>query len=151
MGFSDRTQTLAYLAAPYGGEKKICAVKHENVVTLGCDPYAFTGTPGHMKLMRNLEIAFGARVWIEPTDDYDLPRVAVFARADEHRAAVLLINAQTTRAAPFRVCFTGDAAGVTILGFDRTEQTAKPQRGENNLYFTVENMEPWQTLLLLWE
>lgn len=148
---SDRTQTLAYLAAPYGGEKKICAVKHKNVVTLGFDPYAFTGTPGHMKLMRSLEKTFGARVWIEPTDDYNLPRVAVFARADEHRAAVLLINSETTRAAPFRVCFTGDAKRVTILGFDRLEQAADPQRGKKCVYFTVETMEPWQTLLLLWE
>ena len=52
---ADGVEVLAYTVRPYGAADQLCAAKYGNVVTLGYNPYQFTGTPGHMKLMQELE------------------------------------------------------------------------------------------------
>ena len=146
-------EALAYTARPYGQKDEICAVKYKNVVTLGYDPYQFTGTPGHMHLKRELFRELGADVWLQPTDEYDMPRVAVFARADEKRAAILLINAEPSPAHAFDLCLRGRVKSALSLGFDRPDTVlqARPADGGKTSAIRIEKMDVWEMAVILAE
>ncbi|MBQ4227263.1 MAG: hypothetical protein II697_03595 [Clostridia bacterium] len=150
---SPDTEVLAYTERPYGQKDEICAVKYHSAVTLGYNPYQYTGTPGHMHLMLSLCRELGAPLYLEPTDPYDLPRVAVFARCDETRAAVLLINAQTSSARDFDVCFTGAACSAQTLMPDTPPQhsalEASPDGKGCRLHVAL--MQPWEMRIILME
>ncbi len=148
---ADGVEALAYTGRPYGAEDQLCAAKYGSVVTLGYNPYQFTGTPGRLQLMRELEKALGAPIWLEPEDKYDPPRVAAFARADGSRAAVLLINAQTGPARPFDVCFRGAAEKAVSLGLDRGEEPLALRREGGVSAARVEAMRPWEMAVLLFD
>ncbi len=146
---SDETQTLAYITRPYGRPKEICATLYRDTAVLGFDPYDYVGTPGFLHMLRALDRAFGAQVWLQPENDYLPPRVAVFARADAQRAAVLLVNAETSPCAPFSVCFAGGAAQASVLGPYRAEQPAGLRRGDGCVFADVPELAPWETALVL--
>ena len=150
---SDKAEKLAYTARPYGIHDEVCALKNENVVTLGYNPYQYTGTPGHLRLMRELQKALGAPIWLEPENEYAPPRVAVFARSDEKRAAVLLINAETSPSSPFELCFRGQADTAHLLGIDREEKTAAltQKQAPDCASLPIKAMQPWEMLLVLME
>ena len=149
---SPEAEVLAYTARPYGQKDEICAVKCGNVVTLGYNPYRFTGTPGRMRLTRELFKTLGADIWLEPTDEYDVPRVAVFARADEKRAAVLLINAETSPARPFDLCLRGKIDSAVSLGLNRSDIQLET-RAVNAGYSAVrvDGMKSWEMAVVLVE
>ena len=148
---ADGVEPLAFTVRPYGAADQLCAARYGSVVTLGYNPYQFTGTPGHMRLMRALEKALGAPVWLEPSDQYDVPRVAAFARADGKRAAVLLINAETGPARPFDVCFRGAAVRAVSLGLDRADADLSVRRADGFTAARIEAMRPWEMALVLFE
>ncbi|MCR4622593.1 MAG: hypothetical protein K5663_10990 [Clostridiales bacterium] len=149
---SGKTEVLAYTSRPYGQKDEVCAVKCGDVVTLGYNPYRFTGTPGHMRLIRELFKTLGADIWLEPTDEYDVPRVAVFARADEKRAAVLLINAETSETRPFDLCLRGKVNSAVSLGLNR-EDIQLETRAVNGYYsaLRIDTMKPWEMAVVLVE
>ena len=144
-------EVLAHTARPYGIPDEISATRYGGIVVLGYSPYRFTGTVARQKLMRELEKSLGAQVWLEPVDDYDPPRVAVFARADTARAAVLLINAETSPARSFDVCFRGEAGHASVLGFTKAEAALPVRRQAGSAAVRIEAMAPWETLLVLFE
>ena len=142
---ADGVEPLAYTARPYGVPDRLCAARYKNVVVLGYNPYQFTGTPGRLEMMRNLLADMGAPVSLEPADPYDPPRVAAFVRADQNRAAVLLINAQTGPARPFEVRFTGAALKALSHAPGEDAPRPLPVRSENGaLRARVEGMSPWE-------
>ena len=150
---SQQAVALAYTARPYGQKDEICAAKCGQTVTLGYNPYRFTGTPGRMRMMRELFKTLGADIWLEPTDEYDVPRVAVFARADENRAAVLLINAETASARPFDLCLRGKAGSAVSLGLNRSDirLAARPVNGGDCSAVRIEGMRSWEMAVILVE
>ena len=114
-------------------------------MVLGYNPYQFTGTPGRMTMMRNLLADLGAPISLEPTDPYDPPRVAAFARADQNRAAVLLINAQIGPSRPFDLRFRGTihAAQLHLLGQPDPAPLPLRQEGEN-AFTRIPALAPWE-------
>ena len=150
---SPEAEVLAYTARPYGKKDEICAVKCGSLVTLGYNPYQYTGTPGRMRLTRELFKPLGADIWLEPTDEYDVPRVAVFARADEKRAAVLLINAEISPARPFDLCLRGNIKSAVSLGLNREDICLETRQAADGGYGTVRigKMENWEMAVVLVE
>ena len=118
---------------------------------LGFDPYHYTGTPGRQRLMRELEKSLGAAVTLEPADEYDPPRVAAFARADGARAAVLLINAETTPCAAFDVRFRGSAKSALAIDLSSAETPLAARAEDGVVSAWIGSMSPWETLLVLFE
>ncbi len=147
----DGVEILAWTRRPLGESDTVCATKYGNVVVLGYDPYEFTGVPGHQLLMRNMLKEFGARTCLEPTDPYAVPRVSAWVRADDKRAAVLLINAQTSPALSFDVCFRGDAQKATASGLNRADAALAVRREDGFLKARIDRMEPWEMKLVLFE
>ena len=144
-------EPLAYTVRPYGAENRLCAARYGSAVTLGYDPYRCTGTPGRLRMMRELLKSMGAPVWLEPVDAYDPPRVAVFARADAHRAAVLLINATTGPSRPFELCFRGGAQKAVSLGLNRERAPLSLRQADGFRAAYVKEMAPWEMNLVLIE
>ena len=148
---SDEVETLSLRARPYGIPDEICAAKYHNVVALGYAPYRFTGTPGRLHMMREVQKALGAPVLLHPSDEYDPPRVSVWVRADENRAAVLLINAETGPARPFEVMFRGAAAKAVSMGLNRADMALETRRDGEFVYARVPGMQPWEMAVVLFE
>ena len=149
---ADGVEPLAYTARPYGVPDRLCAARYKNVVVLGYNPYQFTGTPGRLEMMRNLLADMGAPVSLEPIDPYDPPRVAAFVRADQNRAAVLLINAQTGPARPFEIRFRGDAASAQFHLFGQPDPAPLPLRRDGqNAFARVPALAPWDMALVCFE
>ena len=148
---SDEVETLSLRARPYGIPDEICAAKYHNVVALGYAPYRFTGTPGRLHMMREVQKALGAPVLLHPSDEYDPPRVSVWVRADENRAAVLLINAETGPARPFEVMFRGAAAKAVSMGLNRADMALETRRDGEYVYARVPGMQPWEMAVVLFE
>ena len=121
------------------------------MVALGYAPYRFTGTPGRLHMMREVQKALGAPVLLHPSDEYDPPRVSVWARADENRAAVLLINAETGPARPFEVMFRGAAAKAVSMGLNRADMALETRRDGEFVYARVPGMQPWGMVVVLFE
>ena len=142
---SEDVEPLAFTARPYGVPDSLCAARYKNIVVLGYNPYQFTGTPGRMTMMRNLLADLGAPISLEPTDPYDPPRVAAFARADQNRAAVLLINAQIGPSRPFDLRFRGitHAAQLHLLGQPDPAPLSLRQEGEN-AFARIPALAPWE-------
>ena len=148
---NDEVEPLSLRVRPYGIPDEICAAKYHNVVVLGYAPYRFTGTPGRLHMMREVQKALGAPVLLRPSDEYDPPRVSVWVRGDENRAAVLLINAETGPARPFEVMFRGAAAKAVSMGLNRADMALKTRRGGEFLCARIPGMQPWETAVVLFE
>jgi hypothetical protein len=147
----DGVEVLGLVHRPLGEPDEITLTKYGDVIVMGYDPYRFTGTPGHMALMRNLLQILGAPVYLEPADEYDHPRVNTWVRADANRAAVLLINSQTAPAQHFDVCFKGNAEKAIAIGLNGAEDVLPVRRENGFLKARVENMQPWEMKLVLFE
>ena len=148
---TEGVEPLAYTARPYGTGDRLSVCRYKNVVTMGYNPYQYTGTPGHMALMRNLFREMGAPLCLEPADPYDPPRVAAFVRGRGDRAAVLLINGQTGSARPFDVCWRGRAAAAVALAPGR-EPEPLPLRHEGGFArVRVGGMGPWEMRVITLE
>jgi len=145
----DGVEILAYITRTNEKDQP-CITKYGNVVVLGYDPYQYTGTPGRLLMMRNLQKEFGASVILEPTAVYDSPRVSVWVRADEKRAAVLLINSQVAPARAFDVCFRGSAASASMLDMD-TDVSVPVRREDGFARVRMDGMAPWEMKLILFE
>ena len=102
-------------------------------------------------MKRNLVKALGASVYTEPADIYDSPRVNTWVRADENRAAVLLINSQTSPALDFEVCFRGSAEKATAAGLNRADQPLCVRREDGFLKARIDRMEPWEMKIVYFE
>lgn len=148
---SGEVETLSLRTRPYGIPDEICAAKYKNVVTLGYAPYRFTGTPGRLHMMREIQRSLGAPVLLQPVDEYDPPRVSTWVRADEKRAAVLLINAQTGPARPFEVLFRGEAAKAVSAGMNRPDEALEIRRDGEYVCARMPEMKPWETAVVFFE
>ena len=120
------------------------SVRCGDKVVLGYNPYCFIGTPGYLGMLRELQKALGASVWLEPWDVYECPRVSTWVRADGHRAAVLLINGQTDTAEQFDVCFRGDAKTAELVRPDGSRETLPVRREEGVLKAGIARLAPWE-------
>ncbi len=147
----DGVEVLAYTYRPLGEPNEIAVTRYNNVIVMGYDPYQFTGTPGHMTLMRNMLKALGAAALLEPSDVYDLPRVSTWVRADDKRAAVLLINAQTAPALDFDVSFRGSAETAVAISPDKADAALAVRREDGFLKARIDRMEPWEMKVVLFE
>jgi len=145
----DGVETLAYITR-FDAPRQPCVTKYGNVVVLGYDPYNHTGTPGRLLMMRNLQKEMGASVILEPIDVYDSPRVSVWVRADEKRAAVLLINSQIASARAFDVCFRGSAFAASMLDMD-TDISVPVRHEDGFARVRIDGMTPWEMKLILFE
>ena len=144
-------EVLAYTKRPYGTPDEPCATRFGNIVVLGFAPYKYTGTSGHLKMMRDLEFAFGAPVVLEPADVYNPPRVGAWARGNENRGAVLLINGETSPAFDFDVCYKGSAQTATLYGLNGKEIQLTVRHENGYTRASVEKLLPWETALVLFE
>lgn len=148
---NDEVEVLAYRSRHYNIPDEICATRYGNIVVLGYSPYQYTGTPGRLTMMRNLQKAMGAPVWLEPKDVYDPPRVSIWVRADEKRAAVLLINAETSPTRSFDVVFRGEAKNAVSIGLNREEKKLLVKREDEFLYAHITELKPWEMAVVLFE
>ena len=146
----DGVEILAHIRRPYEDDA-ICATKFGNVVVLGYDPYEYTGVPGHQLLMRNMLTEFGAAVYLEPADPYAVPRVNTWVRADDKRAAVLLINSQTSPALYFDVCFRGGAKKAIAIGLNGAEAELAVREEGGFVKAHIETLQPWEMKVVLFE
>lgn len=146
----DGVEILAHIRRPYEDDA-ICATKFGNVVVLGYDPYEYTGVPGHQLLMRNMLTEFGAAVYLEPADPYAVPRVNTWVRADDKRAAVLLINSQTSPALYFDVCFRGSAKKAIAIGLNGAEAELAVREEGGFVKAHIETLQPWEMKVVLFE
>ncbi|MBQ8611009.1 MAG: hypothetical protein IJ412_04785 [Oscillospiraceae bacterium] len=144
-------EILGYTHRPLGEPDEITITRYNNIIVMGYDPYRFTGTPGHMTMMRNMIKALGAAVYLEPADPYAMPRVSTWARADDTRAAVLLINPQTSPALDFDVCFKSNAQKATAIGLGRDDQSLDVRYEDGFLKARISRMEPWEMRVILFE
>lgn len=147
----DGVEVLACVHRPLGEPDEITLTRYGNVIVMGYDPYRFTGTPGHMTLMRNLLNELGAPVSLQPADAYDQPRVNTWVRADDKRAAVLLINSQTAPAQDFEVCFKGSAVKATAIGLNGTEEALCVRSEDGFLKAHIDTMQSWEMKVILFE
>jgi len=147
----DDVEILAFTQRQLEENQQIAVTKYGNVVVLGFSPYKHTGTPGHMTLMRNLYKEFGATVLLESSDAYQLPRVNAWARANANRAAVLLINSQTSSANSFDVCFKGNAETAAAIGLGSEEIRLEVRKEEGYVRAHIENLQPWEMKVILFE
>ena len=106
-----------------------------------------------MRLIRELFKTLGADIWLEPEDEYDVPRVAVFARDDENRAAVLLINAETSPARPFDLCLRGKVSSAVSLSLNRDDIQlyTRPVNGGEYSAVHIGGMKSWEMAVVLAE
>lgn len=148
---NDEVEVLAYRSRHYGIPDEVCATRYGNVVVLGYAPYHYTGTPGRLAMMRNLQRSLGATVWLEPKDPYDPPRVSTWVRADEKRAAVLLINAENSPARSFDVVFRGKAGKAVSMGLNREDEPLAVRREGESVYAEVPVLKPWEMAIVLFE
>jgi len=147
---AEGVEVLGYTERPLGQADKIALTKYNNVIVLGYNPYQYTGTPGRLLMMRNLQKALGASVILEPAQVYACPRVSTWVRADVKRAAVLLINAETAPALDFDVCFrTNAATKAAALGLNKADETLCVRREDGFVKARITRMEPWEMKLIL--
>ncbi len=147
----DGVEVLGSVHRPLGEPDEITLTRYNNVIVMGYDPYQFTGTPGHLYMKRNLLKALGMPVYLEPADVYDSPRVSTWVRADDKRAAVLLINAQTAPALDFEVCYNGSAEAATAVGLWHADEALAVRREDGFLKARIDRMEPWEMKVVLFE
>ncbi|MBR0464819.1 MAG: hypothetical protein IJJ23_10670 [Clostridia bacterium] len=144
-------EPLAYTARPYGIPDRLSVCRYKNVVTMGYNPYQYTGTPGHMALMRGLFRDMGAPAYLEPEDVYDPPRVAAFVRARGNKMAALLINGQTDCARPFDLCYRGESRSAALLAIGREPVGLTLRRDGAFVRARIDGMDPWSMCLVTME
>lgn len=148
---NDQVEVLAYRSRHYGIPDEVCATRYGNAIVLGYAPYHYTGTPGRLTMMRNLQKALGTTVWLEPKDLYAPPRVSTWVRADENRAAVLLINAENSPASSFDVVFRGKAKKAVSIGLNREDELLAVHCDDEAVYAEVSSLRPWEMAIVLFE
>lgn len=148
---NDEVEVLSLRTRPYGIPDAPCAARYRNVVVLGLAPYQFTGTPARLHVMRELHKSLGALVLLNPTDEYDPPRVSTWVRGNENRATVLLINAETSPTRPFEVMFRGSAQSAVSAGLNRADVSLSTRREGEYICARIEGMQPWEAAIVFFE
>ena len=72
-------------------------------------------------------------------------------RADDKRAAVLLINSQTSPALYFDVCFRGSAKKAIAIGLNGAEAELAVREEGGFVKAHIETLQPWEMKVVLFE
>lgn len=148
---ADDVEILAKAFDTYDQELCPCVTRRNHVTVLSYDPYRFIGTVGKMRQMHNLLKEAGAPVMVEPADPYGINRLSAWARSDEKRAAILLINTSLDPAEDTDILIKGDMTHAVICGIDKPETKADAVCENGFLKVRVPRMCAWEMLIILAE
>lgn len=152
----ESAQQLAYIQDPYGNRHGCCLTLFENalggkVAVSGYDCWRFIGDPHKVWQFGAIARWMGVSLTLRWPNPMQVSRLQPFVRADEKRAAVLLVNASLDASYPTELLLRTAASRAVLLADDGTETALPCAREGDCLRIAVGSIAPWDTLTVLAE